>query len=393
MPVFKGKLLVIDDEDFVRDSVVGYLEDSLYEVIEADNGEDGLTAFREHKPEIVLCDLRMPKMDGLQVLQTIMEESPDTPFIVVSGAGVMADVVEALRLGASDYLVKPLADMAVLEHSVKRNLERLRLLKENQKYRSELENTNNKLQETLDLLEMDLQAGRRIQQLMLPENDKQLGSFKFCHHIIPSHYMSGDFVDYFEFGLDKTLFYIADVSGHGVSSAIVTMQIRDYLGRIPDDALGLTGFEEPSPSEILDGLNRHLLKIGLQRHATLFLGVIDEKALKMSYCCAAHFPTPIIITDSDAEALPTDGMPIGMFEAVELTSRELDLTDCKGVFLCSDGVLEILEYDNLVQKESGLLELITKGNNTIDKLFTALELNFVQEVPDDITLLTINRIS
>ncbi len=391
MPVFKGKLLVIDDEDFVRDSVVGYLEDSLYEVLEADNGETGLSMFREHKPELVLCDLRMPRMDGLQVLKTVMEESPETPFIVVSGAGVMTDVVEALRLGASDYLVKPLADMAVLEHSVRRNLERLRLLNENRAYRHELEDTNRRLQETLDLLEMDLQAGRKIQQMMLPEQQLKLGGFNYCHHIIPSHYMSGDFVDYFELAQDKTLFYIADVSGHGVSSAIVSMQIRDFISRIPDNSDQLTGVQEPTPSQILKGLNKHLLNIGLERHATLFMGIICEDTNRMQYCCAAHFPTPIVFTEKDGEALPTDGMPVGMFQEIELTDRSMSLDSLSGIFLCSDGVLEILEDADLAQKEAGLLDLIVKGNNTIDKLFAALELNIVQEVPDDITLLTINR--
>jgi DNA-binding NtrC family response regulator len=81
----------------------------------------------------------MPVMDGLEVLTVVTGESSDTPVIVISGAGVLQDAVEALRLGAADFITKPIRDMAVLEHTVRITLERSRLRAENTRYREFLE--------------------------------------------------------------------------------------------------------------------------------------------------------------------------------------------------------------------------------------------------------------
>ena len=140
------KILVIDDEDIVRESMAIYLEDSGYEMIEAADGRQGVELFCEFNPDLVLCDLRMPKMDGLEVLKTITELSPDTPIIMISGAGQIHDVVEALRLGALDYLVKPLSDMAVLQNAVSNALRRQQLEQENLNYKRDLEAANTELQ-------------------------------------------------------------------------------------------------------------------------------------------------------------------------------------------------------------------------------------------------------
>ncbi len=133
------RVLVIDDEDIVRDSVSTYLEDSGFVVFQAKDGREGLDNYREKRPDVVLLDLRMPRMDGLEVLETIAGELDQVPVIVVTGAGVLQDAVAALRLGAFDYVTKPIVDMAVLEHSVNRALERTRLLEENRRYQAHLE--------------------------------------------------------------------------------------------------------------------------------------------------------------------------------------------------------------------------------------------------------------
>src|SRR5690606_29895728 len=101
-------LLIIDDDDVVRASLAAYLEDSGFSVLQASNGQQGLQVFEQDKPDLVICDLRMPQMGGLELIRQVTERSPQTPVIVVSGAGVMNDAVEALRLGAADYLIKPL---------------------------------------------------------------------------------------------------------------------------------------------------------------------------------------------------------------------------------------------------------------------------------------------
>ncbi len=132
-------ILAIDDEAVIRGSIHAYLEDYDYRVLEADNGRTGLEIFHQDKIDLVLVDLRMPEMGGMQVLKTIRARKPEMPVIVVSGAGDISDVVEALRLGAWDYLMKPINDMSILRHAIEKGLERARLLGDNRRYQTELE--------------------------------------------------------------------------------------------------------------------------------------------------------------------------------------------------------------------------------------------------------------
>ncbi|HON77315.1 MAG TPA: response regulator [Spirochaetota bacterium] len=133
------KVLTIDDEDIVRENIAAYLEDNNFTVFQGKNGKHGIEMFRKVRPDIVLLDLRMPEMDGIEVLKLIREESDEIPVIMISGTGVMNDAIEALRVGAWDYIIKPIQDMAVLEHALSKSLERAALLRENRLYREHLE--------------------------------------------------------------------------------------------------------------------------------------------------------------------------------------------------------------------------------------------------------------
>jgi response regulator RpfG family c-di-GMP phosphodiesterase len=132
-------ILTVDDDEFVREILAAYLEDSGFSVLQADNGRTGLETFRQEGPDLVMLDLRMPEMDGLEVLSYITAESPDTPVILVSGMGTIGDAIKALKLGAWDYIAKPIHDMGVLEHAVNKALERSEFIEEKKLYNEHLE--------------------------------------------------------------------------------------------------------------------------------------------------------------------------------------------------------------------------------------------------------------
>lgn len=139
IPSEGSKIQIIDDEPIMLKNMTVYFEDSGFEVIQSIDGKTGLETFVSQQPDLVLLDLRMPGMDGLEVLSVLKKRSPDTPVIVVTGEGGMGDAVSALRLGAYDFITKPILDMALLEHSVNEALEKSRLVYENRKYRKFLE--------------------------------------------------------------------------------------------------------------------------------------------------------------------------------------------------------------------------------------------------------------
>ncbi|MCF8128161.1 MAG: response regulator [Deltaproteobacteria bacterium] len=152
-------ILIIDDDAAVRQSFVDYLEDLDYRILTAENGRIGLEVFEGENTDLVLVDLRMPEVDGLEVLAHIRKTSPDTPLIVVSGTGVIADAVEALRRGAWDYMLKPVEDLTVLSYAIKNALEKARLKQENRRYQEHLEQmVNDRTKEKIALEKQLIQA-------------------------------------------------------------------------------------------------------------------------------------------------------------------------------------------------------------------------------------------
>ena len=149
-------ILTIDDEENIRDSFRMFLEDYDYQIFEAKNGQEGLEVFSREKPDLVICDLRMPEVDGLEVIGKIKRDSPDTPIIVVSGTGIIGDAIEAIRCGAWNYLLKPIQDMSVLLHAINQAMERSRLIVENRTYQEHLEEEVTKRTQALQKAVKDL---------------------------------------------------------------------------------------------------------------------------------------------------------------------------------------------------------------------------------------------
>ncbi len=107
-------ILVIDDEPLVRFSITAYLEDSGYTCMEAQDGQEGLEVFAKFNPDIVVTDLRMPRLDGFEVVKALQKMSPATPVIIITGTGDLEAADQVKALGARDCLFKPLAEMALL---------------------------------------------------------------------------------------------------------------------------------------------------------------------------------------------------------------------------------------------------------------------------------------
>jgi|LGVD01.1.fsa_nt_gb two-component system NtrC family response regulator len=103
----KEKILIIDDDPSFRRVLEYNLQEEGYEVYVAMSGDDGLREFDEHRPPLVITDLKMPGVDGFRVLQEIKERSPDTIVMIITAFGAVDTAVEAMKLGAYDYITKP----------------------------------------------------------------------------------------------------------------------------------------------------------------------------------------------------------------------------------------------------------------------------------------------
>ncbi|HBN9837725.1 TPA: SpoIIE family protein phosphatase [Pseudomonas aeruginosa] len=384
-------LLIIDDDEVVRESLAAYLEDSNFKVLQALNGLQGLQIFESEQPDLVICDLRMPQIDGLELIRRIRQTASETPIIVLSGAGVMSDAVEALRLGAADYLIKPLEDLAVLEHSVRRALDRAYLRVENQRYRDKLEAANRELQASLNLLQEDQNAGRQVQMNMLPVTPWSIEGLEFSHRIIPSLYLSGDFVDYFRIDERRVAFYLADVSGHGASSAFVTVLLKFMTTRLLYESRRNGTLPEFKPSEVLAHINRGLINTKLGKHVTMLGGVIDLEKNSLTYSIGGHLPLPVLFVEGQASYLEGRGLPVGLFDDATYDDRVMELPPSFSLSLFSDGILDVLPGATLKEKEASLPEQVAAAGGTLDGLRQVFGLANLAEMPDDIALLVLSR--
>ncbi len=102
-----SNILIIDDEKAIRKTLTEILSYEGYKIEEAGDGEEGLKKFREKTFDVVLCDIKMPKMDGIEFLDKAREGNPDIPVIMISGHGTIETAVEAVKKGAYDYISKP----------------------------------------------------------------------------------------------------------------------------------------------------------------------------------------------------------------------------------------------------------------------------------------------
>ncbi len=132
------RLLLIDDEPGIRRMMSLDLSSEGYQVYTAEDGAKGLEVFQRHRPELVLTDIRMPGMDGIEVLERIKELSPETEVIVFTGHGRMDLAIQCLKLQASDFLTKPINPQA-LAVALDRARQRLALRAELESYTHELE--------------------------------------------------------------------------------------------------------------------------------------------------------------------------------------------------------------------------------------------------------------
>lgn len=124
-----AKILVIDDEKSIRNSMKDILSFEGHEVFLAENGMEGLVSVKTEKPEVVFCDIKMPKLEGIEVLQRIKEIQPEVPVIMISGHGTIDTAIDAIKKGAYDFIEKPL-DLNRILITIKNATDKSQLIRE-----------------------------------------------------------------------------------------------------------------------------------------------------------------------------------------------------------------------------------------------------------------------
>src|SRR6478736_4488115 len=146
----KPRILVVDDEAEIRRSVRMILEYEGYEVMEASSGPEGVALAERETPDLVFLDIKMPGMDGLEALQRIRQANDSIPVVIISGHGTVSTAVEATKLGAFDFIEKPLASERVLL-TIRNALDQTRLVDENRSLKRAVEARHQMVGESVSL--------------------------------------------------------------------------------------------------------------------------------------------------------------------------------------------------------------------------------------------------
>lgn len=323
----------------------------------------------------------------LQLSELVIKHAPH-PVIAVLTEGNGEQVFQALRAGACDVFVggELFDERPAFIQSVCKHLTQAGLIETNQLYRKQLEHS-------LSELRADQQAARQIQQNMLPEREFDAGAVQARFLLIPSLYLSGDFVDVVRLDENRVMFYLADVSGHGASSALVTVLLKNMTNRLHRNFKRGSSFDVLSPIDTLVRINTELLETDLGKHLSIFMGLYDQKDSTLTYAVGGHHPMPILSDSQGCRFLEGRGMPVGLLPEPIYEQRSISLSDPFTLTIFSDGILEVMHEEGMQAKENRLLEAVVATKEADpEQVKEYLLPSIIDDIPDDIAIMTISRL-
>ena len=237
-------------------------------------------------------------------------------------------------------------------------------------------------------IEQDQLQGQQIQRGMLPKQDKTIDRFLCSRWLAPSLILSGDFVDYFPLQDKYLACFLADVAGHGASSALLTVQLKNISWRL-QQKFGSLSFN--SPGAMLGWINTTLIDQSIEKHVAMFLGIIDKETNVLHYSTGAQFPPAMLVNaEGQISVLEQSGKPLGLFPDAHYHSDSLEMPIGAQLLVFSDGVLDCLAPADLAEKEKALQQAI-KQSDGAPALWDLLRAQF--EGLDDMSFMAVKRLS
>jgi phosphoserine phosphatase RsbU/P len=239
-------------------------------------------------------------------------------------------------------------------------------------------------------LELELSTAREIQESLLPEIGGTYGTYQAAAQNIPSRRISGDYFDRIQLSGDRTVFVIADVSGKGVSAAILTSLVQGIL------FIEISRLE--NLTEAIGNVNRFLVqRSNLGKFVSLFIAVLDPDG-KLSYVNAGHNPPFLILQSGDSTELVAKGMVLGVVEQAAFEERTVELHSGDVICLYTDGVTEAHSPQRELFGENRLRETLIRhrnldAENILENVLQTVT-DHTADLPrsDDLTLLIVKYI-
>ena len=401
----KGKVLIIDDEQIIRDLFKRFLTRQGYEFYSAENGQDGLKAIEEVQPDLAFVDLKMPEMDGLEVLRKAKDINHDLPIIILTGHGDLDSAIQAVKLGAYDFQRKPVENLETLLIEINRAIESHNLVKRNKKLAEELRIINSELEEkvkqrtanlnkTLYELKLaqtkiseEIKTVSVVQQGLLPESPPHREGLDAAAIYLASSAVGGDYYDYIDLGDDKLAIAIADVSGHGLAAGLVMTMVKIMLFYLNK--------KKVPQKEALEAVNEMLSNhIPTNNFVTMIYGILDLKAMTFTSINAGHDPLLRVNSESKKiEEFSAKSPFLGIDASTVFSEETVSLKKNDKLVFYTDGIVEAINSKEEAFGEERLNKIITdnaslSSQDLITEIISALSVYCEGTTyTDDITLM------
>jgi sigma-B regulation protein RsbU (phosphoserine phosphatase) len=329
-------ILIVDDTPINIGVISGALKD-IYKTKVATNGEKALIiASGDEKPDLILLDVMMPGMDGYEVCRRLKADpsTQNIPVIFLTGQTGAEDETRGFEVGAVDYIHKPFSE-AVVKARVRTHL----MLRE----------AHEQIAHQLVEINIELEMARQIQLSILPRETPKITGLDIVARYLPMTSVAGDFYDFIIVDDKHVGILMADVSGHGLPSALIASMLQV--------ALTAQAGHASDPARVLSGLNRALCGKFERNFVTAAYVYVDMDKKQITYAGAGH--PPLLFWSCSAGKVSQvleNGLVLGMFDEATYASLQLPIEAGDRGVLYTDG---ILEAKNPAEEEFGL-ERFTK---------------------------------
>jgi serine phosphatase RsbU (regulator of sigma subunit) len=410
-----ARILVVDDQPDAVELTGTILEHHGFEVLRAYGGKEAIEVLDAGPVDVVLLDVSMPDVSGLDVCRHIKTDPrlSHIPVVMISAIKTeVKDIALGLDIGADEYIVKPVEHAELLARV--RSMLRIKHMVdavENEQQRCEMANQkleaaeaamealNQKLVEQNRLLEeksahiqRELEMANEVQKSLLPSRYPQCDKLKFAVKYVPSGAVSGDFYDFVEMVDSSVGVLIADVAGHGLPAA--------YIGAMAKMAFDNYAFGTAHPHFLLQKLNKRLcttLKLG--SFVTMFYGIFNPTTYSFRFARAGH-PKPMVIRSEtgEIELLDTEGKPLGTFPDARFEDKETLLKPGDRVLFTTDGINDTVNDQGERFGRTAFAKAVEElkaasVEELLEELYTrASQFGAGQPVEDDVTLVAMEVI-
>ncbi|MEW6236399.1 MAG: SpoIIE family protein phosphatase [Candidatus Omnitrophota bacterium] len=365
-------ILIADDEEDIRLNLCDYLELEGFETMNAPNGAEALNLLQNNAPQIIISDLMMPEMSGLELLEELRKRNVDIPVVIMTAFGTIDYAVKAMKEGAADFITKPI-DYDFLLRIIQRVMKTAQL--------------EQKVKEQQRQMETDLHLAGMIQKTLLPkpiDNPRLVMNYRFE----PLIEIGGDNLTVHTYDEDHIAVALFDVAGHGVSGALVANLVQNELTKRME--------EERPPFNVVEHLHRFVLKtIGdTGMFLTLVFADIDVETLTLTVCNAGH-PDLLVwkqanhVLESIGSHVPAIGFPMRLTS--DNAESKIPLSSGDRIILYTDGFPETIDHSGLLLGKERFKEIIERNIrfrpvDFLDEVFRIVDELRSDEPEDDRTL-------